>query len=108
MASGVGMQEAVGGVSLGEDVIGLLRDARVMLREECALVVSDRRLKKAARLLKVRCVHPRPARAGRVEWAGLVVAGGGRGVLAKDGSGSDAMRACRAGGSPGRAWRGCT
>ncbi len=48
------LQEAVGGVSLGEDVIGLLRDARVMLREECELVVSDRRLKKAARLLKVR------------------------------------------------------
>ena len=49
-------QGLVGRVSLGEDATLLLRDLRVMLREECALLLSDRRLTKAARLLRVRHV----------------------------------------------------
>jgi hypothetical protein len=54
-------QGALGEVSLGEDAVQLLRDVRVMLREDCELLVSDRRLTKAARLLRVRCRTPPPS-----------------------------------------------
>jgi MoxR-like ATPase len=47
------LSAAVGGVEMGEGVCVLMRDLRTYLRQELGVELSDRRLVKAARLLKV-------------------------------------------------------
>jgi len=47
------VSKAADGVVMGDDVCALMRDMRTYLREELDIEISDRRLVKAARLLKV-------------------------------------------------------